>query len=188
MTDLQSKQKGESAKAHQAYLDYRDMGVSRSLRKLQEQYAALTSPADCPTKRLGTLESWSSNFDWQKRITEHDQQLQAEKAQADKQARTEERQRRTKMLNKIRKKVKEGIDNMQLETELDVKKFNSLMRAFKNYMELSMKQYNDLPIKQEEVTSRNINVNFVTEPIPASEVDERLKQLGLAHYVEEQTE
>lgn len=188
MTDLQSKQKGESPKAHQAYLDYRDMGVSRSLRKLQERYAAHTSPTDCPTTRLGTLEKWSSAYDWQKRIAEHDQQLQAEKAEADKQARIDERQRRADMLEKMRNKIEKQMNHADLKTEDGTKAFTAWTRAMKFYIELSMKQYNDLPIKQEEVTSRNINVNFNTEPIPEDMVNNRLKELGLAHYVEDQTE
>ncbi len=58
----------ESAVAHQAYLTYRDMGPSRSLRKLAQ--------------RLGKCESllkrWSARHSWRERVMEWDRQHQEE--------------------------------------------------------------------------------------------------------------
>lgn len=145
----------ESHKAYQAYLDYRAMGVKRSLRKLHESYTAPDAPSNCPTKRLSSLETWSARWRWQERIEDWIDTLATSREKEEKEARLEERQKRTKLLNKMRKIVKEGLDSAKLKTEDDVKKFNALMRAMKNYMELSMKQYNDLPTQRTDLTSDN---------------------------------
>lgn len=189
MSDLQSRKESERAAPYQAYLDYREMGISRSLRKLHESYTAPTSPTDCPTTRLGTLEKWSAKFDWQKRIEDWQEHLRDEQEKADAQARLKERKKRAKILKKMRKAVDEGIDNIELESELDVKKFTALTRAFKVYMDTSMKQYNDLPTEKTDLTSggKAVHVNFITEPVTQDKVSNRLKELGLAHLVDEHT-
>ncbi len=63
---------GETDKAYAAFVDYALMGPGRSLRKLWDRYrgqnggkAGAEKP---PSKRLATLETWSSKFAWQKRI------------------------------------------------------------------------------------------------------------------------
>lgn len=185
---LQVRQKGETTRAYQAYLDYRAMGVARSLRKLHETYTAPTLPAECPTQRLGTLENWSSKWGWQARIAEWEAGIQAEKEAAETQARLDERQRRVSLLDAMRDKINAEMPHARLSTDEGVKAFTALTRAFKAYMELSMKQYNDLPTEKQEVAQRAINVNFNTEPIPPDLVQQRLEALGLAHFVESQTE
>ncbi|MEO0599437.1 MAG: hypothetical protein AAF126_25215, partial [Chloroflexota bacterium] len=81
MTELiqQTRTKGESSKAHAAYLDYRGMGVSRSLRKLHETYIADASPTQHPTNRLRTLENWSAKYAWQDRIAEWEKHQQTQR-------------------------------------------------------------------------------------------------------------
>lgn len=81
-----ARMKGERTDANQALHDYALMGAGRSLRKLCDWYSgqsggkagaksgggpsASTSspPAQPPTKRLATLEAWSTRYDWQRRV------------------------------------------------------------------------------------------------------------------------
>lgn len=85
--------KGESDKAHTAFLDYIRLGPDRSLRKLHARYrvqsggkaGAETAP---PTKRLNTLANWSSRYQWQKRLAAYKQERERRE-----QARWEERRR-----------------------------------------------------------------------------------------------
>lgn len=80
--------KGERVDANQALHDYALMGAGRSLAKLCNYYngrgqavgrplaqsgggaapAGTTPPAQPPTKRLPTLETWSVRYDWQRRV------------------------------------------------------------------------------------------------------------------------
>jgi hypothetical protein len=213
MSDLpsQNRQAGESAKAHQAYLDYRDMGVSRSQRKLLEMYGsaeayaefckihnrdiALYTPHNPPTRAKSTtvIENWSSAFNWIKRIGEWEAQLQKEREEAEAAERLAERQRRADMLEKFRTKIDDALDLIDLSGEDDnttVKKFSAVSRAVANYMMLSMKQYNDLPTEKKDITTdgKPLAVNFLTEPIPEDLVQQRLEELGLANFVSEHDE
>ena len=71
------RQKGESAKATQACNDYLRMGPGRSLADLARQYADTRQNA--PTFSIHTLKAWSVRYEWQKRTTEYDAQLEAAK-------------------------------------------------------------------------------------------------------------
>lgn len=79
MSDGNSK---ESPKAYQAYLDYRDMGVGRSLAKLNQHYGNKPS-------YVRQLQRWSADFDWQSRIKQFEQE-QAEERVAKLQAELDE--------------------------------------------------------------------------------------------------
>ena len=190
MTQLQqTRQKGESTKAHQAYLDYREMGVGRSLRKLQELYTcedAPHAPDNLPTKHITTIERWSSRYDWQTRIIEWEAYLQAEREAAAEKARQDEREKRARLLEKMRDKVEKQMMFADLSNEVGIKAFNAMTRAFKAYMDMSMKQYNDLPTEKTDLTSggQTINVSFTDEVIPQSAIDKRLEALGLSSVVE----
>jgi hypothetical protein len=63
---------GETAKAHAAFLDYVLMGPGRSLKKLCEKYRGWIEGGSRvekpPTRRLATLETWSTKYDWQARL------------------------------------------------------------------------------------------------------------------------
>lgn len=72
----------ESAKAYQAYLDYRDMGDGRSLAKLNNQYGKKPS-------YIRQLQKWSAEHDWQSRIKQFSQE-QAEERSAKLQAEIDE--------------------------------------------------------------------------------------------------
>jgi len=63
---------GESPKANAALRDYALLGPGRSLRALLRRYQEQPDP---PTRRLATLESWSSQNRWQARLADHDRQL-----------------------------------------------------------------------------------------------------------------
>jgi hypothetical protein len=210
MSDLpsQQRQKGESAKAHQAYLDYRDMGVSRSQRKLLEMYAsaeayaefcksynrdiALYTPHNPPTtaKSVTTIENWSRKFNWLKRIEDHDAELQKEREEAEAAVRLEERKKRANLLEKLRRKIDKQMLHADLSNEDGIKAFNAITKAITSYMTLSMKQYNDLPVEKKDLTSggKPFSVNFVTEPIPEDQVQKRLQELGLANFLDEHDE
>jgi hypothetical protein len=212
MSDLPSQQRqtGESAKAHQAYLDYRDMGVSRSQRKLLEMYAnpaayaefcksherdiALYIPHNPPTvaKSTTVIENWSAKFKWLERIGAWDAHLQKEREGAEAAERLAERQRRADMLEKFRVKIDTALATIGVSDEDNnsIKAFSAVSNAIARYMTLSMKQYNDLPVEKKDITSNGkpLAVNFITEPISDEEVQNRLKELGLANFVNETDE
>lgn len=68
----------ESRMAYQALMDYLAMGSVRSLSKLLAQYQTYTKPP--PTKYLNTLKSWSDKNEWQKRIKQYLDDIEAEAA------------------------------------------------------------------------------------------------------------
>ncbi|MGJ3241178.1 MAG: hypothetical protein ACFE0Q_20880 [Anaerolineae bacterium] len=186
---LQQRLYRETEKAHRAYMDYREMGINRSLRKLHESYIAPDSPRDRPTRNLSTIEGWSSRFQWQDRIAEWEQFRYARaEAEAEK-YRHAEREKRAEMLEKFRKRIESQMFMADLSEE-GVDAFKALTSAMKAYADISMKHYNDLPTKRQDITSDNkpLSVSFVTEPIPEDLVRQRLAALGLADHVDEQSE
>lgn len=75
----------ENTKQYQAFFDYCQMGVGRSLDKLCAQYASQKGAQDAPkppTTNLSTLKSWSSKFDWVARVAAWDQHLRDIEQQA----------------------------------------------------------------------------------------------------------
>lgn len=80
MPDPWDRRKDETKRAHDALLDYCAMGGGRSIRALFAQYrqqsatfaatgAATRKP---PTRRLRTIMTWSSRFDWPERAAAWD--------------------------------------------------------------------------------------------------------------------
>jgi hypothetical protein len=63
---------GESAKAHAAKVRYVTMGEGRSLEKVRVQSEGIAGA----TKRLATLEDWSSRYDWQAAARQYDETIQ----------------------------------------------------------------------------------------------------------------
>jgi hypothetical protein len=106
--DPLARAKGESTKANRALQDYADLGPGRSLALLAKGYAGeieLGEPgydlfrpyrvqsggepgAKPPSKRLSTLEGWSSRYQWQARLAAY-QDLENEKREAIREARRE---------------------------------------------------------------------------------------------------
>lgn len=185
MSNLQSKQSGESAKAYQAYLDYRDMGVSRSLRKLQEKYSQSTAN-NPPSKHLSTIEKWSSKHGWQSRVDEWQQQLAIQREKEAEEARIAERQLRAKLLSVMSANL---IACMQTVSPSDIDDLQKLFRNFQIYMEQSRREHNDLPTERRDLTSDNqaIEVKFITTPVSQEAVSKRLEVLDLAKYVDDQS-
>lgn len=74
------RREGESKKAYQAFCDYRDMGTSRSLRSLHEQYIepSFNNPV---TKSRSSLNTWSAQHDWQNRVIAWDNHLSSANTQ-----------------------------------------------------------------------------------------------------------
>lgn len=68
--DPLARLRGESKKANQALRDYCLMGPGRSLRNLLALYRDQSTTArQPPTRRLSTLRSWSSKYEWQARLS-----------------------------------------------------------------------------------------------------------------------
>jgi len=79
------RREGESKKAYQAFCDYRDMGTSRSLRSLHEQYRKQSlnnAQAKPPTIREASIFQWSSKHEWQSRVTAWDNHLTSANTQS----------------------------------------------------------------------------------------------------------
>lgn len=57
----------ESPQAKQAYADYLALGPGRTLSALQAEYLSRTEAV--PTRQLSRLKFWSSEFDWQDRLS-----------------------------------------------------------------------------------------------------------------------
>lgn len=70
----------ETDAARRAYADYRDMEAPRSLAALLRRYQS--DPTGAPTKRLTTLKTWSTTFNWQARIAAEQAQMEAWKRKA----------------------------------------------------------------------------------------------------------
>jgi len=72
------KAEGESKNAVLACNDYLRMGAGRSLRTLVARYDKFEQKLT-PTRSLGTLGNWSTQYDWQARAEAYDAALDAEK-------------------------------------------------------------------------------------------------------------
>lgn len=95
----------ESAKAYQAFLDYRDMGVNRSLAKLNERYGKKAS-------YIRQLQKWSALYDWQARIKQFEQE-QAEERAAKIQADLDEmNERHVKLAVEQQEKARKQIEDL----------------------------------------------------------------------------
>lgn len=156
--------KKESPRQHAAYIDYRDMGPGRSLRKLAERYIAHDAPTVPPTTRLGTLETWSARFGWQARIAEWEKHQQALRDEAYEQARIQERVHRQKLLDRMRNKLEKQMMHANLHE--DHQAFTAFVNAWNKYMEQSRREFNDLPTSRTDVTSdgKEVNVAFHIQP------------------------
>lgn len=72
---------GESSKAIIACNDYLRMGPGRSLRRLEEKYCKGERKL-APTRSIGTINNWSTDFGWQERAAAYDKVIDAEKTAA----------------------------------------------------------------------------------------------------------
>ncbi len=74
--DPLAKTPDESKKSNRALRDYYDMGDARSLRALLERYKNRQlfseTPEKPPSRSKGTLEHWSTHYQWQERVRRAD--------------------------------------------------------------------------------------------------------------------
>lgn len=87
MVSLWDKQDNESAKQYTAFCDYRDMGTGRSLRLLVDQYVTQTTHKP-PARALKTIMGWSSQYNWQVRVSAWDNEQTKLRTEAHETART----------------------------------------------------------------------------------------------------
>lgn len=88
MSEIWDRQTGESARAFEAFSEYRDHGPGRSLSKVAQKL----------NKSKQLLGRWSVTYSWVKRCQSYD-------TQADSEARSERRTRRRAMLDQATEKV-----------------------------------------------------------------------------------
>ena len=95
----------ESAKAYEAFCAYRDLGPSRSIPKAGEIVG----------KGKGTLEPWSSKYNWPERAAAWDaeQDRIARKAQLDEIIKM--RKRHAEIAKRALEKVSEALDNIETD-------------------------------------------------------------------------
>lgn len=147
----------ETSAAYHAFVQYRDLGVERSL-------AAAVKALGKRKGYVGQLERWSSLNRWVERAAAWDAAEQkrkdAERAVDErrvwKKAQADERDRRKALLNRMAALLgasfKEHIeidgDGKPTASAPDPETLRSIAGAFKTYMEQSRQEFNDLPTQK----------------------------------------
>ena len=109
------RQKGESEKAFEAFVTYRDMGEKRTLTAVAEKL-----------QKSGTLiRRWKSTWDWAERVRAYDNELEKEaraKAIKDRKAMTE---RHIGIAMQLQKKALEALSSLSVEdmSPKDIKEY-----------------------------------------------------------------
>lgn len=109
------RQKGESDKAYEAFVTYRDMGTNRSIRAVAQKLA----------KSRTQIGKWSSGWEWTERVRAYDNELEKEaraKAVKDRKDMTD---RHIKIAMQLQKKALEALTSLEVEamTPKDIKEF-----------------------------------------------------------------
>lgn len=75
------KQRGETTKAIRACNDFLRMGAGRTIAELQRNYKKINNSEKNapPTTSRGTLDNWSSRYDWTKRAAMYDARTERQK-------------------------------------------------------------------------------------------------------------
>ncbi len=68
----QQTENGESTKAYESFVSYRDMGIGRSLLKVWRQQSGNETATSVP----GKITAWSEQFDWLSRARAYDAHLE----------------------------------------------------------------------------------------------------------------
>ncbi len=164
---LQDRMQVETKEAYQAYLDYRDMGGS--IAALHDSYVRRKSDgkssAKIPTTRKRTLETWSSAFQWQKRIEEWQKYENEQRLVAADKAREDERGRRKNLLDKWFTKIDKQMRHADLSTEEGIKAYRAIMDGLNKYFEQSRKEHNDMPTERRDITSGGKPIIEWIEPL-----------------------
>lgn len=75
---LPGREKSERAEAYQAFLDYLNQGVARSMRRLWADYRVRSDAGDSvPSRRMSSLAVWSTKHRWQERIAAYERERNA---------------------------------------------------------------------------------------------------------------
>jgi len=74
--------KGESARAHAAFIIYRDLGPGRSLDAAWQKHTSNRGATCASTKCPGQWRDWSARFQWVERALESDRELAAFRREA----------------------------------------------------------------------------------------------------------
>lgn len=154
---------GETSKAHRAFLDYIEMGNTRSLPKLHAQYEEAAQEKrgrQPPTVRAATIEGWSSKHHWQARVKAL-QVLEAEQLQA------EWRDKRRALLQGFYVKVAQALGKLEVEGA----SLSEVTRAVKEVSDQLRSEYDDLPTQRiEQSGSLTFTADLAAQA--AAELDE----------------
>ena len=109
------RQKGESDKAYEAFVTYRDMGTDRSIRAVAQKLA----------KSRTQIGKWSSGWDWTERVRAYDNELEKEaraKAVKDRKAMSD---RHINIAMQLQKKALAALASLEVEdmSPKDIKEF-----------------------------------------------------------------
>ena len=109
------RQKGESDKAYEAFVTYRDMGTNRSIRAVAQKLA----------KSRTQIGKWSSGWEWTERVRAYDNELEKEaraKAVKDRKDMTD---RHIKIAMQLQKKALEALTSLEVEamSPKDIKEY-----------------------------------------------------------------
>ena len=109
------RQKGESDKAYEAFVTYRDMGTNRSIRAVAQKLA----------KSRTQIGKWSSGWDWTERVRAYDNELEEEARAKVVKDRKEMTDRHIKIAMQLQKKALEALTSLEVEamTPKDIKEF-----------------------------------------------------------------
>lgn len=106
---------GETDKSYQAFCDYCELGLARSLESLIARYRsqlvtnALPKP---PTDSLGTLKRWSYTYDWQKRLPAYEEAAAKERDEVSREVWAERRREILEADYQLGKKLRDMATNM----------------------------------------------------------------------------
>lgn len=109
------RQSGESEKAFEAFVVYRDMGRERTV----------TAVAKKLSKSRQLLERWKERWDWQERVRTYDNELEKEAKESAAKAIREMTERHIRIAMQLQKKALEALQNLSLKkmTAKDIKEF-----------------------------------------------------------------
>lgn len=155
--EVWDRQDDESPKAHAAFVQYRDLGVERSIDKTRIRLGKTAGYAR-------HLETWSSQYRWVERAAAWDTAEQkrkdieraADERRVWKKAQADERDRRKALLNRMAALLGASFkDHITIDGEgkstasaPDPETLRSIAGAFKTYMEQSRQEFNDLPTQK----------------------------------------
>ncbi|KAB2328944.1 hypothetical protein F7731_23615 [Cytobacillus depressus] len=110
------RREGESAKAFEAFVKYRNMGIERSLTKVSQELGKSTT----------LLSRWSSQWDWVERVKAYDMEMDRQALMQEEKKRKEMVKRHAALATSFQSKVLERVRNLN-PAELST---NDLIRWF----------------------------------------------------------